>query len=180
MLTAMLTATISVLVGATLLTACAEDKGSATQSANTTTTTEDTTTTATQSATVTEETTQSEESSGPLFLFDNFTILPEDSLGNIYAETAIINNSDYALTFAELRFEYYDEQGNKQDSIFWFSDTLLPGEKSTRETASAPANTQDMIPVGYSIHFIGEDNKTHILDHDIKLNKTTIDFIPIE
>ena len=157
----MLTAIISMLVGATLLTACAEDKGSITQSANT--------------ATTTETTTQSEETTqpgyNPSFELVNPTLEEPDSLGITYYTAYLKNTGDCPITSFELVFAYTDMEGNRSKTYMSTYDTILPGETSTIMECFG---SNDMELLRSSITVLDNEGNSHLFEYDAKLDKTVM------
>ena len=156
MLTAMLTATISMLVGATLLTACAENKGSATQSANT-------------AITQSEETAQ--PSYNPSFELVNPTLEEPDLIGVTYYTAYLKNTGDCPITSFELVFAYTDMEGNRSKTYMNTYDTILPGETSTIMQCFG---SQDMELLRSSITVLDNEGNSHLFEYDAKLDKTVM------
>ena len=155
MLTAMLTATISMLMGATLLTACAEDKAS--------------------TATTTEATTQSEETAqpsyNPSFELVNPTLEEPDSIGVTYYTAYLKNTGDCPITSFELVFAYTDMEGNRSKTYMNTYDTILPGETSTIMQCFG---SNDMELLRSSITVLDNEGNSHLFEYDAKLDKTVM------
>ena len=157
----MLTAIISVLVGATLLTACAEDKANtATQSANTATT---------DTATQSEETAQ--PSYSPSFELVNPMLQEPDSLGITYYTAYLKNTGDCPITSFELVFAYTDMEGNRSKTYMSTYDTILPGETSTIMQCFG---SHDMELLRSSITILDNEGNSHLFEYDAKLDKTVM------
>ena len=156
MLTAMLTATISMLVGATLLTACSEDKANtATQSANT--------------ATQSEETAQ--PSYNPSFELVDPMLEEPDLLGITYYTAYLKNTGDCPITSFELVFAYTDMEGNRSKTYMNTYDTILPGETSTIMQCFG---SNDMELLRSSITVLDNEGNSHLFEYDAKLDKTVM------
>ena len=160
MLTAMLTATISMLVGATLLTACAEDKGS-NSTANT--------------ANTAEETTQSEETAQPGYNLNFELVNPmlkePDLLGITYYTAYLKNTGDCPITSFEMVFAYTDMEGNRSKTYMSTYDTILPGETSTIMECFG---SNDMELLKGSITVLDPEGNSHLFEYDAKLDKTVM------
>ena len=151
----MLTAIISVLVGATLLTACAEDKGSATQSATTTTQSEET----------------AQPGYSPSFELVNPMLGEPDSLGITYYTAYLKNTGDCPITSFELVFAYTDMEGNRSKTYMSIYDTVLPEETSTIMQCFG---SNDMELLKGSITVLDNEGNSHLFEYDAKLDKTVM------
>lgn len=100
----------------------------------------------------------------------DMTILPPDSIGTVYIEASITNNSSFAITGYNATVLLKDKNEKTYLSTY---DTVLAGETSPKFTCFGPAtlSAEDIEILGYSIQIVDENNETIYLDYDAKLGK---------
>lgn len=96
-------------------------------------------------------------------------ILEPDSIGTIYFETKIKNNSEYPITGVSVELEL----DNGETSYLSTFDTLLPGDTSTKAECfgATTGNIEDMKAKKISITVLDENQEEVYIDYDVKLNQ---------
>lgn len=98
----------------------------------------------------------------------NFTILPPDSIGTVWAEATYTNNSQYPISYIKIRVLLKDT-----NTITYFTgvDTVKPGETSPVFEAFGPEsqNDSDIEITQYTIKVHLDDGETVYVDYDAKL-----------
>lgn len=98
----------------------------------------------------------------------DYTLKQPDSIGNVYAEGTVTNNSSYPIENITFIFHYTNKEGSKDTTYLSFYQTILAGETSG---ITEGFGSDDMELIGIDVTLVGKDNKSHNYQYDAKLNK---------
>ena len=96
-------------------------------------------------------------------------LLPPDVVGNVYYQATVTNNSNYELKNITYKYNYINEDGNKDTTYLSFYDTILNGETSSVEKCFG-SDGMDLISVDYQI-YNKENGKNIFVEYDVKLGE---------
>ena len=116
---------------------------------------------------VTEESSAQQESGINMADFVvNAQLQAPDSIGNVYYEGTVTNNSPYAIKSITFVYNYTNTEGNKDVTYLCFYDTILSGETSAISNCFG-SDGMELIGVDVTIVDNGEE---HNFEYDAKLN----------
>ena len=95
----------------------------------------------------------------------NAQLQAPDSIGNVYYEGAVTNNSPYTIKNITFVYNYTNNEGNKDTTYLSFYDTVLSGETSAINECFG-SDDMELIGVQVTIVDNGED---HYYEYDAKL-----------
>ena len=96
----------------------------------------------------------------------NAQLQAPDSIGNVYYEGSVTNNSPYTIKDITFVYNYTNNEGNKDTTYLSFYDTILSGETSA-VTECFGSDDMELIGVQVTIVDNGED---HYYEYDAKLD----------
>ena len=96
----------------------------------------------------------------------NAQLQAPDSIGNVYYEGSVTNNSPYTVKDITFVYNYTNNEGNKDTTYLSFYDTILSGETSAI-TECFGSDDMELIGVQVTIVDNGED---HYYEYDAKLD----------
>lgn len=96
----------------------------------------------------------------------NAQLQAPDSIGTVYYEGTVTNNSPYAIKSITFVYNYTNEEGNKDVTYLSFYDTILSGETSAISNCFG-SDGMELIGVDVTIVDNGEE---HNFEYDAKLN----------
>ena len=88
-----------------------------------------------------------------------------DSIGNVYYEGSITNNSSFAIKNIDFAFHYTNKEGNKDTTYLSCYDTILPGETSAVKECFG---SDDMELISVEVTIV-DDGVDHHFEYDAKL-----------
>ena len=93
-----------------------------------------------------------------------------DSIGTIYYQATLTNNSSYAVKYADFKYNI-TKDGVKEGSYLTFSDTILAGETSS---ISECFGSDDMELISIELTLVDAEGKDIYVEYDVKLNQMEI------
>ena len=95
----------------------------------------------------------------------NAQLQAPDSIGNVYYEGTVTNNSPYAIKNITFIYNYTNKEGNKDTTYLSFYDTVLSGETSA---VNECFGSDDMELVGVQVTIV-DNGEDHYYEYDAKL-----------
>ena len=95
----------------------------------------------------------------------NAQLQAPDSIGNVYYEGTVTNNSPYAIKNISFIYNYTNNEGNKDTTYLSFYDTVLSGETSA---VNECFGSDDMELVGVQVTIV-DNGEDHYYEYDAKL-----------
>ena len=96
----------------------------------------------------------------------NAQLQAPDSIGNVYYEGTITNNSPYTIKDITFVYNYTNNEGNKDTTYLSFYDTVLSGETSA---ISECFGSDDMELIGVQVTIV-DNGEDHYYEYDAKLD----------
>ena len=93
-----------------------------------------------------------------------------DSIGTIYYQATLTNNSSYAVKYADFKYNI-TKDGVKEGSYLTFSDTILAGETSS---ISECFGSDDMELISIELTLVDAEANDIYVEYDVKLNQMEI------
>lgn len=93
-----------------------------------------------------------------------------DSIGTIYYQATLTNNSSYAVKYADFKYNI-TKDGVKEGSYLTFSDTILAGETSS---ISECFGSDDMELISIELTLVDAEGNDIYVEYDVKLNQKEI------
>lgn len=93
-----------------------------------------------------------------------------DSMGTIYYQATLTNNSSYAVKYADFKYNI-TKDGVKEGSYLTFSDTILAGETSS---ISECFGSDDMELISIELTLVDAEGNDIYVEYDVKLNQMEI------
>ena len=93
-----------------------------------------------------------------------------DSIGTIYYQATLTNNSSYAVKYADFKYNI-TKDGVKEGSYLTFSDTILAGETSS---ISECFGSDDMELISIELTLVDAEGNDIYVEYDVKLNQMEI------
>lgn len=93
-----------------------------------------------------------------------------DSIGTIYYQSTLTNNSSYAVKYADFKYNI-TKDGVKEGSYLTFSDTILAGETSS---ISECFGSDDMELISIELTLVDAEGNDIYVEYDVKLNQMEI------
>ena len=93
-----------------------------------------------------------------------------DSMGTIYYQATLTNNSSYPVKYADLKYNI-TKDGVKEGSYLTFSDTILAGETSS---ISECFGSDDMELISIELTLVDAEGNDIYVEYDVKLNQMEI------
>ena len=93
-----------------------------------------------------------------------------DSIGTIYYQATLTNNSSYAVKYADFKYNI-TKDGVKEGSYLTFSDTILAGE--TRSISEC-FGSDDMELISIELTLVDAEGNDIYVEYDVKLNQMEI------
>lgn len=93
-----------------------------------------------------------------------------DSIGTIYYQATLTNNSSYAVKYADFKYNI-TKDGVKEGSYLTFSDTILAGETSS---ISECFGSDDMELISIELTLVDAEGNDIYVEYDFKLNQMEI------
>ncbi len=93
-----------------------------------------------------------------------------DSIGTIYYQATLTNNSSYAVKYADFKYNI-TKDGVKEGSYLIFSDTILAGETSS---ISECFGSDDMELISIELTLVDAEGNDIYVEYDVKLNQMEI------
>lgn len=93
-----------------------------------------------------------------------------DSIGTIYYQATLTNNSSYAVKYADFKYNI-TKDGVKEGSYLTFSDTILAGETSS---ISECFGSDDMELISIELTLVDAEDNDIYVEYDVKLNQMEI------
>ena len=93
-----------------------------------------------------------------------------DSIGTIYYQATLTNNSSYAVKYADFKYNI-TKDGVKEGSYLTFSDTILAGETSS---ISECFGIDDMELISIELTLVDAEGNDIYVEYDVKLNQMEI------
>ena len=93
-----------------------------------------------------------------------------DSIGTIYYQATLTNNSSYAVKYADFKYNI-TKDGVKEGSYLAFSDTILAGETSS---ISECFGSDDMELISIELTLVDAEGNDIYVEYDVKLNQMEI------
>ena len=93
-----------------------------------------------------------------------------DSIGTIYYQATLTNNSSYAVKYADFKYNI-PKDGVKEGSYLTFSDTILAGETSS---ISECFGSDDMELISIELTLVDAEGNDIYVEYDVKLNQMEI------
>ena len=93
-----------------------------------------------------------------------------DSIGTIYYQATLTNNSSYAVKYADFKYNI-TKDGVKEGSYLTFSDTILAGETSS---ISECFGSDDMELISITLTLVNTEGKNIYVEYDAKLDEIEI------
>lgn len=97
----------------------------------------------------------------------------DDVLGDMLRYT-IINNSNYTLKTYTC---YGTNKDGSEELSIGYTNTLLAKEKSPIQEDYSISNLEDLKPTMYSYEYIDEEDRTVLVDYDVKLEKYSVGYV---
>lgn len=99
----------------------------------------------------------------------NMKIRQPDSIGNVYGDLTVTNNSNYIIKYFELKVEYTNNKGSKDVAYYINGDTIMQGETSTNISTFI---SKDWKPISLEIKVYDKETNTYCREtYDYKLNE---------
>ena len=95
----------------------------------------------------------------------NAQLQAPDSIGNVYYEGTVTNNSPYTIKDITFVYNYTNNEGNKDTTYLSFYDTVLSGETSA---ISECFGSDDMELIGVQVTIV-DNGEDHYFEYDAKL-----------
>ena len=95
----------------------------------------------------------------------NAQLQAPDSIGNVYYEGTVTNNSPYAIKNITFVYNYTNSEGNKDTTYLSFYDTILSGETSAINEC---LGSDDMELTGVQVTIV-DNGEDHYFEYDAKL-----------
>ena len=93
-----------------------------------------------------------------------------DSIGTIYYQATLTNNSSYAVKYADFKYNI-TKDGVKEGSYLTFSDTILARETSS---ISECFGSDDMELISIELTLVDAEGNDIYVEYDVKLNQMEI------
>ena len=93
-----------------------------------------------------------------------------DSIGTIYYQATLTNNSSYAVKYADFKYNI-TKDGVKEGSYLTFSDTILAGETSS---ISECFGSDDLELISIELTLVDAEGNDIYVEYDVKLNQMEI------
>ena len=117
---------------------------------------------------------EEEENIKPQVNINDFVITGQlqepDSIGTIYYQATLTNNSSYAVKYADFKYNI-TKDGVKEGSYLTFSDTILAGETSS---ISECFGSDDMELISIELTLVDAEGNDIYVEYDVKLNQMEI------
>ena len=96
----------------------------------------------------------------------NAQLQAPDSIGNVYYEGTVTNNSPYTIKDINFVYNYTNSEGNKDTTYLSFYETILSGETSA---VNECFGSDDMELIGVQITIV-DNGEDHYFEYDAKLD----------